>query len=182
MGRQPARQGCHSTALRDLHARHVRLPIRRHRGPIYWTTQDALLAWQVGIGAGFHGRYRRRDGRHCRTVPEEDHATRAGMLGTLCGIALVFIGSVPLTQVFENPIVGFAALVIILWGLIGRFRLPMNIPCRSRSDRRRHGDRDHPRPVELRSRAVSASTRRLPYIGDLIVGRSVPLRQSGTVS
>ena len=24
-------------------------------GPIYWATQDPLLAWQVGIGAGFMG-------------------------------------------------------------------------------------------------------------------------------
>ena len=24
-------------------------------GPIYWSTQDAMLAWQVGIGAGFMG-------------------------------------------------------------------------------------------------------------------------------
>ena len=24
-------------------------------GPIYWATQDPLLAWQVGIGAGFIG-------------------------------------------------------------------------------------------------------------------------------
>ena len=97
-------------------------------GPIYWATQDAVLAWQVGIGAGFMGGIVAAFGAIIgpflkRITP------RAGMLGTLCGIALVFIGSVPLTQIFENPIVGFAALVIILWGLIGRFRLPGNIPA-----------------------------------------------------
>ncbi|CAN0585567.1 unnamed protein product, partial [Ectocarpus sp. 12 AP-2014] len=51
------------------------------------------------------------------------------MLGTLCGIALVFIGTVPLAIVFENPFVGFASMIIILWGLVGRFRLPWNIPA-----------------------------------------------------
>lgn len=39
---------------------------------------------------------------------------RAGMLGTLCGIALVFIGTVPLATVFEDPFVGFASMIIIL--------------------------------------------------------------------
>ena len=51
------------------------------------------------------------------------------MLGTLCGIALVFIGTVPLATVFEDPIIGFASMIIILWGLVGRFRLPFNIPA-----------------------------------------------------
>lgn len=97
-------------------------------GPIYWATQDALLAWQVGIGAGFMGGIVAALGAIVgpflkRITP------RAGMLGTLCGIALVFIGSVPLAEIFENPIIGFASLVFILWGLIGRFRLPGNVPA-----------------------------------------------------
>jgi AGZA family xanthine/uracil permease-like MFS transporter len=97
-------------------------------GPIYWATEDPLLAWQVGIGAGFMGGIVAALG--ALVGPALKRITpRAGMLGTLCGIALVFIGSVPLTEVFENPIVGFTALVIILWGLIGRFRLPGNVPA-----------------------------------------------------
>ncbi|GAW37065.1 hypothetical protein RA2_04140 [Roseovarius sp. A-2] len=97
-------------------------------GPIYWATQDPLLAWQVGIGAGFMGGIVAALGAIIgpflkRITP------RAGMLGTLCGIALVFIGSVPLTQIFESPIIGFTSLLFILWGLIGRFRLPGNIPA-----------------------------------------------------
>ena len=35
----------------------------------------------------------------------------------------------PLAIVFENPFVGFASMIIILWGLVGRFRLPWNIPA-----------------------------------------------------
>lgn len=54
---------------------------------------------------------------------------RAGMLGTLCGIALVFIGTVPLATIFEDPFIGFASMIIILWGLVGRHRLPFNIPA-----------------------------------------------------
>ncbi|PRY22225.1 AGZA family xanthine/uracil permease-like MFS transporter [Aliiruegeria haliotis] len=97
-------------------------------GPIYWSTNDPVLAWQVGIGAGFMGGIVAAFGAVIgpwlkRVTP------RAGMLGTLCGIALVFIGSVPLAIVFEEPFVGFASMIIILWGLVGRFRLPYNIPA-----------------------------------------------------
>ena len=97
-------------------------------GPIYWTTQDATLAWQVGIGAGFMGGIVAALG--AIVGPMLKRVTpRAGMLGTLCGIALVFIGTVPLATVFEDPIIGFASMIIILWGLVGRFRLPFNIPA-----------------------------------------------------
>lgn len=97
-------------------------------GPIYWATQDPLLAWQVGIGAGFMGGIVAAMGAIIgpwlkRITP------RAGMLGTLCGIALMFIGAVPLSQIFEHPVIGFTSLLFILWGLIGRFRLPGNIPA-----------------------------------------------------
>ncbi|WP_306115962.1 MULTISPECIES: xanthine/uracil/vitamin C permease [unclassified Roseovarius] len=97
-------------------------------GPIYWSTQDAMLAWQVGIGAGFMGGI--VAGLGAIIGPFLKRVTpRAGMLGTLCGIALVFIGTVPLATIFENPFVGFASMIIILWGLVGRFRLPYNIPA-----------------------------------------------------
>ncbi len=97
-------------------------------GPIYWATEDALLAWQVGIAAGFVGGIVAALGALIGPVLKRV-TPRAGMLGTLCGIALVFIGAVPLAEVFENPVIGFSAMVIILWGLVGRFRLPLNVPA-----------------------------------------------------
>ncbi|SFD82908.1 permease family protein [Roseivivax sediminis] len=97
-------------------------------GPIYWATEDPVLAWQVGIGAGFIGGI--VAGLGALVGPWLKRVTpRAGMLGTLCGIALVFIGTVPLATVFEDPYVGFASMIIILWGLVGRFRLPGNVPA-----------------------------------------------------
>ena len=97
-------------------------------GPIYWSTQDAELAWQVGIAAGFIGGIVAALGAVIgpfikRVTP------RAGMLGTLCGIALVFIGSVSLASILENPVVGFSSLIIIIWGLVGKFKLPFNLPA-----------------------------------------------------
>lgn len=97
-------------------------------GPIYWATNDPLLAWQVGIGAGFMGGIVAALGALVGPILKRV-TPRAGMLGTLCGIALVFIGTVPLATVFEDPFVGFASMIIILWGLVGRFRLPFNIPA-----------------------------------------------------
>ncbi|NKB52401.1 MAG: xanthine/uracil/vitamin C permease [Rhizobiaceae bacterium] len=97
-------------------------------GPIYWSTNDPMLAWQVGIGAGFMGGIVAALGALIGPILKRV-TPRAGMLGTLCGIALVFIGTVPLATIFENPYVGFASLIIILWGLVGRFRLPFNIPA-----------------------------------------------------
>ncbi len=97
-------------------------------GPIYWSTNDAVLAWQVGIGAGFMGGIVAALGALIgpflkRVTP------RAGMLGTLCGIALVFIGTVPLAEIFEHPVIGFVSLLIILWGLVGHYKLPFNLPA-----------------------------------------------------
>ncbi|KAG1702706.1 Guanine deaminase [Nymphon striatum] len=87
-----------------------------------------MLAWQVGIGAGFIGGIVAALGAIVGPFLKKV-TPRAGMLGTLCGIALVFIGTVPLATVFEDPIIGFASMIIILWGLVGRFRLPFNIPA-----------------------------------------------------
>ncbi|WP_138472807.1 xanthine/uracil/vitamin C permease [Poseidonocella sp. HB161398] len=97
-------------------------------GPIYWATDDPVLAWQVGIGAGFIGGIVAALG--ALVGPALKRVTpRAGMLGTLCGIALVYIGAVPLSEIFEEPLIGFASLAIILWGLVGQFKLPFNMPA-----------------------------------------------------
>ena len=97
-------------------------------GPIYWATNDALLAWQVGIGAGFLGGIVAALGAVVGPFLKKV-TPRAGMLGTLCGIALVFIAVVPMAEVFEMPLVGFTCMLIVLWGLVGRYKLPYNIPA-----------------------------------------------------
>lgn len=96
-------------------------------GPIYWATNDPLLSWQVGIAAGVLGGVIEMLGAVIgpwlkRVTP------RAGMLGTLAGIALVFIATVAMARIYENPIIGFTALAFVLWGMVGRFRLPFNFP------------------------------------------------------
>ena len=53
---------------------------------------------------------------------------RAGLLGSLAAIALLLIAFIPLMELASSPIVGFASLVIVLVTLIGRQKLPLNIP------------------------------------------------------
>ena len=73
-------------------------------GPIYWSTGDATAAWQVGLGAGFVGGIIASLG--ALIGPFLQRVTpRAGMLGTLCGIALVFIGTIAMAIIFESPII-----------------------------------------------------------------------------
>ncbi len=97
-------------------------------GPIYWITGDSLLAWQVGIAAGVIGGAIELLGAIIgpwlkRVTP------RAGMLGTLAGIALVFIATVAMAHIYEEPLIGFTSLAFVLWGFVGRYRLPFNLPA-----------------------------------------------------
>jgi AGZA family xanthine/uracil permease-like MFS transporter len=97
-------------------------------GPIYSKTNDAVLAWQVGMAAAFIGGLIEMSGSVFgpwlkRNLP------RAGMLGTLAGIALAFIATVPLAEVFEHPLIGLPSMAIILIGLVAMVRLPGGIPA-----------------------------------------------------
>jgi AGZA family xanthine/uracil permease-like MFS transporter len=137
-------------------------------GPIYFSTNDAMLAWQVGLGAGFIGGI--VAGLGALVGPFIKRVTpRAGMLGTLSGIALVFIGVTAMSLVFESPIIGFVSLTVILWGLVGRYRLPFNIPAGLLALALGTA-------VALAMGKSSISTEGvafylpLPYIGDMIVG------------
>lgn len=53
---------------------------------------------------------------------------RAGLLGSLAGVALVLISFIPLLEVLHYPIVGLVALAVILTTLIARVPLPGRVP------------------------------------------------------
>ncbi len=87
-----------------------------------------LMAWRVGIAAAFLGGVLEALGAAVGPALKKI-LPRAGMLGTLAGIALVWIATVPLAEVFEDPIVGFGSLTIVFIGLIALYRLPLGIPA-----------------------------------------------------
>lgn len=53
---------------------------------------------------------------------------RAGLLGSIAGIALMLIGFLPMLEVLGVPVVGMVGLGVILYAVVARGRLPGNIP------------------------------------------------------
>ena len=87
----------------------------------------ARTAWQIGmcaiIASGiFKLICAQASGFVRRLVP------RAGLLGSLTAIALVLISFMPLLDLLEYPVVGFAALAVLLTALIARVQVPFRLP------------------------------------------------------
>lgn len=53
---------------------------------------------------------------------------RAALLGSLAAIALVLISFLPMSEILKHPLPGLVALAIVLGTLIGKIRLPYNLP------------------------------------------------------
>ena len=96
-------------------------------GPVMLLTKDPVLAWKVGMGVtvamgfvklvlAFAGDWVRR------VVP------RAGLLGSIAGVAVLLIAFLPALKVFGDPLVGFVALALVLLTLLGKQRLPAGTP------------------------------------------------------
>lgn len=56
------------------------------------------------------------------------HVPRAGLLGSIAGIALVLMGFFPLVEIMKVPVVGFAGLGVVLYALVARGHMPWNLP------------------------------------------------------
>jgi len=96
-------------------------------GPVYAATGDPMVAWQVGMATmifmgliklvlSFAGEWVRR------IVPQ------AGLLGSIAGIGIALLGFLPLTHLFEMPIVGMVAIGLVLYTLVAKLKLPGNLP------------------------------------------------------
>ncbi len=96
-------------------------------GPAYLATKDAEQAWKVGMAvlvlmglAKLLGAFAGEGIR--RLVP------RAGLLGSIAGVAILLIAFFPGLKVFADPVVGFLSLGIILLTLIARIPAPLRLP------------------------------------------------------
>ncbi len=56
------------------------------------------------------------------------HVPRAGLLGSIAGIALVLMGFFPLVDILRVPIVGLTCLGIVFYALIANAQLPGRVP------------------------------------------------------
>jgi len=90
-------------------------------------TAAATATWQLGMAAmiemgvlkfvlSFFG------------AAVQRHVPRAGLLGSIAGIALVLMGFFPLVEIMRVPLIGFAGLGIVLYALVARGPLPGRIP------------------------------------------------------
>ncbi len=96
-------------------------------GPVYWTTQDATLAWSAGLiwaaveglievlGVGIGTQVR-------KWLP------RSAMLGALAGVSITYIALNPAFSVFYVPYIGLLSLAVVVLGFIGKVRMPFNLP------------------------------------------------------
>ena len=87
----------------------------------------AIATWQLGMAAmlamgalklvlSFAGGFVQR------VVP------RAGLLGSIAGIALMLMGFLPLVEALRVPVVGFVVLGLLLYSLIARGAVPWRMP------------------------------------------------------
>lgn len=97
-------------------------------GPVYFKTHDPVYAYRAGLGAALVGGIIEIFGAWLGPLLRKI-TPRAGMLGTLAGIAIAWIAAVPLGIIFEHPLVGLPSLFLVLVGLIGRYRLPLGLPA-----------------------------------------------------
>ncbi len=96
-------------------------------GPAYLVTQDAYLAWKMGmavtvlvgvfkIGLSFFGNAVRR------ALP------RAALLGSIGGAGLALIALLPMLKMYADPIPGLLAFGVVLVSLVGKVKIPGKIP------------------------------------------------------
>jgi AGZA family xanthine/uracil permease-like MFS transporter len=97
-------------------------------GPVYFATQDPVLAYRISLGAAFIGGLVELSGVVVGPWIQRI-APQAGILGTMAGVAIVWIAMIPSAIVFANPIIGLPALFVVLLGLVGRFQFPFRLPA-----------------------------------------------------
>lgn len=90
-------------------------------------TGDPDLAWKIGMAACFLGGMVEALGSLVGNFIRK-HLPRASMLGALAGVAFSVIGGQMFFHTYESPIIGILAITIILIGLVGRKKMPFNIP------------------------------------------------------
>lgn len=96
-------------------------------GPVYFAGNDSLPAYQIGLGAAFLSGLLKMSGAVIgpwleRVIP------RAGLLGTIAGVAIVWIAMVPSAIIFTQPMIGLPVLFVVLLGFLGQYQFPFRVP------------------------------------------------------
>jgi AGZA family xanthine/uracil permease-like MFS transporter len=97
-------------------------------GPVYFASGDPLLAYRIALGAAFIGGLVELSGVVLGPIIQRI-TPQAGLLGTMAGVAIVWIAMIPSAIIFANPIIGLPALFVVLLGLVGRYQFPFRLPA-----------------------------------------------------
>lgn len=95
--------------------------------PVYLKTNDALLAWRMGLAWAFIIGCIVLLGAFVGPTIRK-YTPRAAMLGTLAGISIAFISMRPAFQMWEVGWLGLLAFAIVLVSWTANVRLPFGIP------------------------------------------------------
>src|SRR5262249_41855882 len=95
---------------------------------VYAETQDADLAWKVGLAACFFSGVIETAGAFCARWIKR-HTPRAALLSGLAGVALSFMTLGFIFQIFARPAIALFPLLLILIVYGSRVRLPLGLPA-----------------------------------------------------
>jgi AGZA family xanthine/uracil permease-like MFS transporter len=96
-------------------------------GPAYLATHDAQLTWHIGMATLFMIGIVKIFSSFCGTWIQRVIPT-AGLLGSIAGVGLLFLGFLPLIEIFNEVVVGMVAMGLIFAVLVGRMQLPGRMP------------------------------------------------------
>ncbi|MBC2723588.1 MAG: hypothetical protein HGJ97_13055 [Desulfosporosinus sp.] len=96
--------------------------------PVKIITGDPEMAWMIGVAATIIGSLICVLGAIIgpwlrRFIP------RTAMLGALAGIAVMYIAGQNLAVIFDDPIIGFFSLAVVLWAYVAKGQLPFKLPA-----------------------------------------------------
>ena len=96
-------------------------------GPVYQQTQDAELAWQIGLLACFLGGVIETVGAFVADYLRR-YTPRAALLAALAGIGLTFISMGFVFRIFASPMTVLLPAILVLALYASRQRLPWGLP------------------------------------------------------
>ena len=95
--------------------------------PLHYSGLDPVTCWQVAVAACFLGGIIEMLGGIVGPALRKI-LPRVAMLGTVAGVALVWMATSGLFEIYHDPILGMPILIICLVGLIGGFSFKGNVP------------------------------------------------------
>ncbi len=96
--------------------------------PVYQQTQNAQLAFQLGLFACFGSGLMETAGAFCADWLRR-HTPRAALLTALAGVAITFISMNFIFQLFAAPAIAVLPTLVILFAYAARMKLPLRLPA-----------------------------------------------------